>query len=178
MISLITALVGAAAVAAVSTFGDLVWATWIPRHRPIYGLTHGTLLFLAIGLFLGSIAGRPAAGALSGAAVGAAAAGSFYLLVPLFGFSSMFISWFGMWIALAVVYAWLMRTNARGRTVVMRGLLAAVASGLAFYLISGIWRPFNPEGWDYAWHFAAWTIAYVPGFAALLVKTGGGASRV
>ena len=28
-----------AAIAVVSTFGDFVWATWIPCHRVIYGLT-------------------------------------------------------------------------------------------------------------------------------------------
>jgi hypothetical protein len=36
-------------------------------------------------------------------------------------------------------------------------------------LISGIWRPFNPAGWDYAVHFAAWTAAFFPGFAALFL---------
>ncbi|HEY6361694.1 MAG TPA: hypothetical protein VIX63_11350, partial [Vicinamibacterales bacterium] len=50
-----------------------------------------------------------------------------------------------------------------------RGAVAAVTSGIAFYFISGIWRPFNPAGWDYAAHFAAWAIAYLPGFAALLM---------
>jgi hypothetical protein len=52
----------------------------------------------------------------------------------------------------------------------LRSLFAAVGTGLGFYAISGIWFPFNPHGWDYAVHFAAWTVAYFPGFAALLVK--------
>jgi hypothetical protein len=30
--------------------------------------------------------------------------------------------------------------------------------------------PFNPHGWDYARHFIYWTIAYLPAFAALLVR--------
>ena len=51
-----------------------------------------------------------------------------------------------------------------------QGVIAAIASGLGFYAISGIWRPFDPEGWDYLVHFGAWTIAYFPGFAALLVS--------
>ena len=42
---------------------------------------------------------------------------------------------------------------------------------------SGIWRPFNPVGWDYAVHFAAWTIAYLPGFAALMVGAPAKAGR-
>jgi hypothetical protein len=49
-------------------------------------------------------------------------------------------------------------------------LAAAFGSGVAFYAISGIWRPFDPVGWDYAVHAAAWTLAYLPGFAALLVR--------
>ena len=47
---------------------------------------------------------------------------------------------------------------------------AAVTSGTAFYAISGIWRPFDPQGWDYAVHFGAWTLAYLPGFAALFLS--------
>jgi len=43
---------GALAIAAVSTLGDFIWATWIPRHLPVYGLIHGAVLFLSIGLFL------------------------------------------------------------------------------------------------------------------------------
>jgi hypothetical protein len=114
------------------------------------------------------ITGRSLAGAVVGAAIGAVAAGAFYLLAPLAGFAAMFLVWAGTWVALAFLYAWL---SGRGLTppVLARGFIAAVASGLAFYLISGIWRPFNPEGWDYAVHFAAWTAAYFPGFAALFL---------
>jgi len=61
-------LTGALTIAAVSTVGDFVWATWITRHRAIFGLTHGALLFLAIGLFLGVLARRP--GQESGIRVG------------------------------------------------------------------------------------------------------------
>ena len=169
MSPLLAALTGSVVIAAVSTIGDFVWATWIPRHRPIYGLTHGTLLFLAVGLFLGVVTRRPAPGAALGGAIGLLAAGSFYVLAPLLGYSVMFGSWFGIWIALAFAYAWLGRAHSSTRTVVLRGLAAATASGLAFYAVSGIWMPFDPEGWDYAWHFASWTFAYFPGFAALMV---------
>ncbi len=166
---ILTSLVGALAIATVSTLGDFIWATWIPRHRMVYGLTHGTLLFTAIGGFLGMLAIRPLAGALAGAALGFTAAGSFYLLAPVVGYSSMFVSWFLLWIALGAIDA---RLNGRpldlGRAI-GRGLTAAVGSGLAFYAVSGIWRPFRPQGWDYLGHFAAWTFAYLPGFAALLV---------
>jgi hypothetical protein len=75
-----------------------------------------------------------------------------------------------LWLALAVVNARLNARSARLSEVAVRGAIAAVTSGIAFYFISGIWRPFNPVGWDYAVHFAAWTIAYLPGFAALMVS--------
>ena len=45
---------GAASIAAVSTLGDFLWANWIPGHRPLYGIIHGAVLFLCIGLFLGT----------------------------------------------------------------------------------------------------------------------------
>jgi hypothetical protein len=56
------------------------------------------------------------------------------------------------------------------RDVLVRSTLAATGSGLGFYAISGIWFPFDPHGWDYARHFVSWTIAYLPGFAALLYE--------
>ena len=162
-------LTGALSIAAVSTLGDFVWATWITRHRAIFGLTHGALLFLAIGLFLGVLAGRRAAGALLGAAIGLVAAGSFYVAAPLAGYSVMFLAWVGAWIALGVLHAYLQRSGASFQATFARGIIAAIVCGAAFYAVSGIWLPFHPRGWDYLWHFGAWTIAFLPGFAALFV---------
>ena len=163
------AIQGSLAVAAVSTVGDFIWATWISRHLPAYGLTHGTLLFLAIGLVLGVAAHRPAAGATAGALIGAVGTAGFYLLAPLMGYAAMFLVWIAIWVALGVLGGWL-RTGALDlRAGLARGGVAAVTSGAAFYAISGIWRPFDPRGWDYATHFCAWTLAYLPGFAALLL---------
>ncbi len=162
-------LAGSLLIAGLSTLGDFIWATWIPRHLVVYGLAHGALLFGAIGLVLGVLAGRPWAGAIAGGAIGAGAAAAFYLLSPLAGFSAMFVVWVGVWMALAVLYARVSGRRHVNGVVLARGALAAAASGLAFYSISSIWRPFNPEGWDYAVHFAAWAAAYFPGFAALLL---------
>ncbi len=50
----------------------------------------------------------------------------------------------------------------------MRGALAAVGSGLAFYLISGIWTRFDPKAIDYLYNFGCW--AFLPGFLALLLE--------
>lgn len=179
-----TALIGALAIAAVSTCGDFVWATWIPRHRAIYGLTHGTLLFLAIGLFLGQLARRPVAGALGGACIGLLAAASYYVLVPLFrgmGLIAivlvMVAAWVGAWIALDALHGYLQQHQRGLRTAVLRGVLASIVCGAAFYAVSGIWFPFRPRGWDYLWHFGAWTIAFLPGFAVLLATREGIRSR-
>jgi hypothetical protein len=168
MSGVVTALGCSIALAAVSTAGDFIWATWIERHETVYGVTHGALLFCALGFVLGLIAGRPLPGAVGGVAIGAAAAAAYYLLAPVLGFAAMFVVFAGTWVALAFLYA---RLGRRGPTTAVwaRGLMAAAASGLAFYLISGIWRPFNPEGWDYAVHFAAWTAAFFPGFAVLFL---------
>jgi hypothetical protein len=178
MQGVVHALFGALAIAAVSTLGDFVWANWQVRHFALYGVVHGVAIFLAVGVFLGTLAGRPLAGALSGVVAGAAAAGSFYVMRPLLGYSAMFASWILVWIALGLINAFLQLRRPPGTLasfisvpqVLGRGVLAALTSGAAFYAVSGMWFPFNPQGWDYAVHFASWTFAYLPGFAALLVR--------
>lgn len=162
---------GASAIAGVSTLGDFIWATWIPEHLPLYGLLHGALLFLSIGLFLGTVQKRPGVGTGAGALIGGMAAGSFYLLAPIAGYSIMFVVWIGVWVALGMLNELLKHRAPDIRIALARGTIAAVTSGAAFYLISGIWFPFNPQGWDYLIHFAGWTAAYLPGFAALLVTS-------
>jgi len=178
-----SAVAGALLLAALSTLGDFVWANWRVRHLMLYGVLHGMAIFLAIGLVLGGRTGAPLLGGIAGVVAGAAAAGSFYLLAPLMGYSAMFASWVLVWIALGFISLWLtMRAAARqsgaGSSSVTlgvlltegfgRGIVAALASGAAFYAVSGMWFPFNPAGWDYAVHFASWTVAFLPGFAALL----------
>jgi hypothetical protein len=199
---------GALAIAAVSTLGDYLWANFLPHHRPIYGLTHGTLLFLAVGLYLGVLAHKAAIGAVAGGLLGFLAAANFYVLSPILGYSPMFLLYIGVWLGLGLLNGRMLRPARRpngrpeflrydrrrtsGRPeglpddsssaylplrprggfgeVLIRSILAAVGSGIGFYAISGIWFPFNPRGWDYAVHFAAWTVAYFPAFAALLVR--------
>lgn len=160
----------AAAIAAVSTLGDFIWAGLGLPHRTVYGLIHGSLLFLCVGWYLGALAKQRATGAIAGAVIGFSAAGGFYLLAPALGRSAMFLLWFGIWIALGFLNQCLTRREIHVRAALARGILAAAGSGVAFYLVSGIWSPFDPQGWDYLLHFGAWTIAYLPGFAALLRK--------
>jgi len=115
------------------------------------------------------MSGRVAAGAISGGIAGLLIAGSFYVLSPVVGFGAMFLVWFAMWIGLAFLDR---RLNRRSRLVPVfsRGMIAAVLSAPAFYLVSGIWMPFNPEGWDYLVHFGSWNVAFLPGFGALLAQ--------
>ena len=174
------ALMGAALIAAVSTLGDFVWAGLHLRHRVVYGLAHGAILFLCMGAYFGSLQRKALVGAIYGAAIGLAAAGSFYVLAPIAGYSVMFFVWAFVWIALAVLVTRILPTRVAPNAPVapvapiapnapmVRGVLAMIGSGLGFYLISGIWRPVDPKGWDYAVHFLSWAIAYLPGFVALL----------
>jgi hypothetical protein len=160
---------GAVVTAAVSTLGDYLWANVLPHHRPVYGLAHGALLFLAVGLCLGAAARRAMMGAAGGAAIGFSAAAGFYLLQPFIGYTGLFVMFIGLWVALGLLNGRVLQARDPMRVVIVRSLLAAIGSGLGFYAISGIWFPFRPRGWDYAIHFVYWTAAYLPGFAALLV---------
>jgi hypothetical protein len=163
------AVIGALALAALNTLGDFIWARFVPRHRPVLGLVHGTVLLLALGLFLGLVRGSPARGALMGGAVGLLAALSFYALAPFLGYGAMFVSWMALWLGFAFVDARL-RGAVDSREVLVRGVLAALLSGAAFYAISGIWTRPAPGGPNYAFHFLCWTIAFLPGLAALLLR--------
>jgi hypothetical protein len=163
------AVVGALLLGALNTFGDFVWARFISSHRAVFGLVHGTLLLMAVGLYLGVLRGRPALGALAGAALGLLAAASFYALAPLLGYSAMFVSWMALWLGFAFLDARL-RDRAAPRETLLRGVLAAIGSGIAFWAISGIWLRPAPGGPRYAYNFACWTVAFLPGFLALLLR--------
>jgi len=167
---LTNAIVGAVVTAAVSTLGDYMWANVLPHGRPMYGFAHGALLFMTVGFCLGLPARKPARGAAGGVAIGIGATAGFYLLQPLIGYSALFVMFVALWIGLGLLTGRILQERDALDTVLMRSALAAVGSGVGFYAISGIWFPFNPHGWDYARNFLYWTIAYLPGFAALLVR--------
>jgi len=163
-------LVGALATAAVSTLGDYLWANVLPHRQPIYWFAHAIVLFATVGVCLGLPSRKPLAGAAGAAAIGCAATAGFYFLQPLMGYSAMFVLFVALWLGLGLLIGRVLQQGASLQTVAVRSVLAAVGSGLGFYAISGIWMPFNPHGWDYARHFVYWTLAYLPGFAALLVR--------
>jgi len=164
------AVVGAVVTAAVSTAGDYLWANVLPHGQPLYWFAHAIVLFLTVGCFLGLPSRKPLAGAIGAAVIGCAATLGFYFLQPFMGYSAMFVLFVALWIALGVLTGWFLQRRERPSEILVRSALAAIGSGLGFYAISGIWMPFNPHGWDYARHFVYWTIAYFPGFAALLLQ--------
>ncbi len=164
--------IGSAVFAAViMTLGDFVWASQLLRHHMAYGLLHGAGLCLALGLALGAPAKRPLTGAIGGLVVGILSAASFYVLAPMMRYSAMFVSWVLLWILLALLDRMLQR-GASVAAALIRGALAAVGSGLAFYAISGMWQNWNPQSINYADHFLRWAIAFLPGFLALHLFSG------
>jgi hypothetical protein len=160
------AFVSIGVVAAVATFGDWVWATFLSRHLMAAGLVHGALLCLAMGAMIGRPVRRAGAGATAGIGIGLAAAGLFYMLAPVIRYGAMFIAWFALWVLLAILYHRL-ANGVSLRLAVTRGAIAGAASGLAFYLVSGMWTEWNPAAINYVDHLARWAFAFAPGFMAL-----------
>jgi uncharacterized membrane protein len=163
------AIVASLALSGVMTFGDFFWAALNLRHRVLYGIVHGAVTCLFIGVAIGIRTRRPAAGALAGPLIGVIAAGTFYVLAPWLRLTAMFPAWMVFWICFALLQAKLAREGSL-RAATVQGLLAAALSGVAFYLISGIWTRHDPGGPNYAWNFVAWSFAFFPGFAVLFWK--------
>jgi hypothetical protein len=160
------ALISTAVVAAVATLGDWIWAAFLSQHLMAAGLMHGALLCLAMGAMIGRPVARAGAGALAGIGIGIAAAALFYALAPLIGMGAMFPAWFALWVMLALLYHWLANATSASLAIT-RGIIAGVGSGLAFYLVSGMWTRWDPHTINYADHFARWAFAFAPGFAAI-----------
>ena len=170
---MLTAVLASLTLAAVSTFGDFVWAFFGLRHRMWYGLVHGAAICLCIGGFVGARAGRTATGLALGPVVGVLAAGAFYVLAPWLRYGAMFPAWMLFWICFGLMLAWLSRERSYGPAL-LRSVGAAVLSGVAFYLVSGMWTDPPRGGLSYARIFFNWTVAFLPGF--LVLFTGGGRS--
>lgn len=146
----------------------MLWAGLSLRHRVVYGLVHGAVICLFIGVFVGWRARRPAIGIVAGPIIGVLAAGVFYVLAPWLRYSALFPAWMFFWICFAALQKFLRRDQGWNEAIV-RGLVAAIGSGLAFYAISGIWTDPPREGPRYLYNFAAWALAFLPGFAALFI---------
>lgn len=162
------ATISSLALAAVMTFGDFVWAALNVRHRTAYGIIHGAVMCLCLGLAIGVRADRKTLAATAGLLIGVAAAGTYYLLAPALRWWAMFPAWMLLWILFGLLQRQLVEAERLGVTF-KRGILAALLSAFAFYLISDIWIHEAAHRSLYT-HFAAWTFAFLPGFAALFAR--------
>jgi len=165
-------LLGIILVSIVSTAGDYVWYEIGVRHRMIAGVIHGAVLLMAVGGALGWPAGRVAAGLQVGIGAGVVGALAYYALVPsLRSIASMIAAWALVWLLLAFGEGRLLhRTRRSWGSVLTRGVIAAVLSGVAFYAISGtIWGRAPAGGRNYLQHFVAWIVAWAPGMIAIAV---------
>lgn len=159
------ALLASVFLAIVATVGDFVWEFWNIRHTPVYGVIHGAVFCLAIGAAIGVRAGKVVPAVFAGLLIGVLAAGVFYVLAPALRMAAMFPAWMLFWICFAVLQRQL-RPEPAGRAIA-RGAAAAVLSGLAFYLVSGMWTDRAPGGPDYLRNLMSWAFAFFPGFASL-----------
>jgi hypothetical protein len=151
---------------AVMALGDYAWAAMHIQHRVAYGLAHGAVMCLCLGIAIGVHTRRPAPAALAGPVIGVIAAGAFYLLAPSLRMAAMFPAWMLFWILFALLQQRL-REGERIAAAAARGSVAAVLSGLAFYAISSIWTGPSRDAPSLVLHFAAWSFAFLPGFLVL-----------
>ncbi len=164
------ALIGSMLLAVLSTVADYVWFLNIPQHQVSSGMVHGSVLFAALGGYLGWRKGRAVAGAVGGLVSGMLAALSFYALAPIGGYSMMIVSWVLLWIMLAAL-----QTHLDGRLdlarAVGRGLATSIAAGLGFAVVLfQLYRGWPPAEFPAFRHFVAWSMAYLPGLWVLLKR--------
>ena len=164
------ALIGSMLLAVLSTVADYVWFLNIPQHQVSSGMIHGSLLFAALGGYLGWRKGKAVPGAIGGLVSGMLAALSFYALAPIGGYAMMLVSWLLLWIMLAAL-----QTHLDGRLdlpkAVGRGLVTSIVAGLGFAVVLfQLYRGWPPETFPFARHFIAWSMAYLPGLYVLLKR--------
>ena len=167
---------GVLPVALVSTLGDYVWYEFGVRHRVAVGILHGAVLLMAVGGVVGMAAGRVAAGLPIGAAAGIGGAVAYYLIDTVArGTVAMIAAWVVCWLLLAFGEGRLLKRPQRPWSeVLIRGVLASILAGVAFYAVVGVlWGRPPAGGRNYLVQFAAWTVAWAPGILALVGSTQG-----
>lgn len=166
--------VGILGVALVATLADYTWYTLNVPHTITTGIIHGAVLLTAVGAVLGLDAGRVLRGLPIGALSGVGGALIYYLLVALvdrrtYG-TAIPAAWVAMWLIVALLEGrWLRAPQRRPwGEIAIRGVLAAVLSGIAFVLVlNTLWGPPPATGRNYFVQFGAWVIAWAPGLLAL-----------
>lgn len=160
-----------------SSFGDWLWAGYIPDGAVVPGVVHGLLIFVLLAIVLSWAAQRRKAWRRLLPAlplVGLLLAALFYPVAYLIGYlPALLVTWFLMWLTLAWSSRWAGGGHERPTAALLRGLIAAIGSGLAFWSISGIWTAAASTPPNYAIRALQWSYAFWPGFAALLLGRSG-----
>jgi len=173
-------LLGILGVALTATLCDYTWyANHVP-HNMVTGITYGVVLLTVVGAVLGFDAGRIVRGLPIGALAGVGGALTYYLLIAVmdkrtYG-PAIPASWVALWFILAALDGrWLRAPNRRPwREVAIRGALAALLSGVAFYLVmTRLWGRPPATGRNYLLQFGAWAVAWAPGLLALTFRRAG-----
>ena len=166
---------GILGVALVATLGDYTWYTLRVRHSMLTGIIHGAVLLTAVGGVLGLEAHRALKGLPIGALAGVGGALAYYLLVAIVDRRPYGVAipaaWVTLWLLLAVLDGrWLRAPSRRSwSAIAIRGALAAVFGGVAFFLVMNtLWGRPPAAGRNYIVQFAAWVIAWAPGLLALM----------
>lgn len=181
---MVTPVIGIALVAAAAAFGDFLWYSIGVRHTMTAGLLHGALLLGVVGVVLGATAGKPLKGLPIGALAGIGGALGYYLFILIldprpYG-TAIPASWVMMWLLLAALDGrWLRSPDRRTWTeVAIRGLIAAVVSGIVFALVRDVlWGRPAAGGRNYLLQWAAWAAAWAPGLLALTTTRRTGTPR-
>ena len=172
----VLAAAGAAVLGAASTLGDWIWLHFLTDGSIVAGVAHGLIFFLLLAVIFAFSVGTPTAWRRLLPTLplcGFLLAGAIYPIALAVGYlPALMVTWVAMWLLLALLLRWALAESAEAggvRRALLRALLAAVGSGLAFWMISGIWT--SPSGADplTAQRFGAWTFAFAPGLLALLV---------
>ena len=98
--------------------------------------------------------------------IGLLVSASFYPLYRLIGWTAMVIDWMLLWVLTGWLNRWLRDNHEPLSRAVIRGVAAAIFSGLAFYAVSDIWTTAHEGG--FLWNFACWLLAFFPGLFAML----------
>ena len=171
-------IISIAVVASAATLGDFIWYTVGVRHTMAAGIIHGALLLSAVGVVLGVVAGHPLKGLPIGTLAGIGGALTYYLLILIldrrtYG-TAIPASWVIMWLMLAALDGrWLRSPTRRGwKEVAVRGLIAAVAAGIAFALVMNVlWGRPPASGRNYLLQWVTWAFAWAPGLLALMFES-------
>src|SRR5262245_36084477 len=175
---------GILGVALVATLGDYTWYTLHVRHSIATGIIHGAALLTAVGAVLGLDAGRVLKGLPIGALSGIGGALIYFLLVALvdrrtYG-AAILASWVAMWLIVALLDGrWLRAPQRRPwGEIAMRAVLAAVLSGIAFFLVlNTLWGRPLATCRNYFVQCAARVVAWAAGLLALTLGRSAHADR-